>query len=110
MAREDPVRVALEVIQAERPAAREPVAPSTRTKVIPAMKPMPRVGVKAVPRIPDQASRTFPKGTQHGYSYVSGPSPSSWTRTPRVRARAVFLPLNLLRFLPPRVSLAMEDL
>ena len=38
-----------------------------------------------MPRIPDQASRTFPKGTQHGYSY-------------------------LLRFLPPRVSLAMEDL
>ena len=83
MAREDPVRVALEVIQAERRAAREPVAPSTRTKVIPAVKPMPRVGVKAMPRIPDQASRTFPKGTQHGYCYVSGPSPSSWTRTPR---------------------------
>ena len=36
MAREDPVRVALEVIQAERRAVREPVAPSTRTKVIPA--------------------------------------------------------------------------
>ena len=82
MAREDPVRVALEEIQAERRAAREPVAPSTRTKVIPAVKPMPRVGVKAMPRIPDQASRTFPKGIQHGYSYVSGPSPSSWTRTP----------------------------
>ena len=82
MAREDPVRVALEVIQAERRAACEPVAPSTRTKVIPAVKPMPRVGVKAMPRIPDQASRTFPKGIQHGYSYVSGPSPSSWTRTP----------------------------
>ena len=44
MAREDPVRVALEVIQAERRAVREPVAPSTRTKVIPAVKPMPRVG------------------------------------------------------------------
>ena len=81
MAREDPVRVALEVIQAERRAVREPVAPSTRTKVIPAVKPMPRVGVKAMPRIPDPASRTFPKGAQHGYSYVSGPSPASWTRT-----------------------------
>ena len=79
MAREDPVRVALEVIQAERRAVREPVAPSTRTKVIPAVKPMPRVGVKAMPRIPDPASRTFPKGAQHGYSYVSGPSPASWT-------------------------------
>ena len=93
MAREDPVRVALEVIQAERCAAREPVAPSTRTKVIPAVKPMPRVGVKAMPRIPDQASRTFPKGTQHGYSYVSGPSPSSWTRTPtRTRSGRVPAP------------------
>ena len=83
MAREDPVRVALEVIQAERRAAREPVAPSTRTKVIPAVKPMPRV----------LASRTFPKGTQHGYSYVSGPSPSSWTRTPtRTRSGRVLAP------------------
>ena len=91
MAREDPVRVALEVIQAERRAAREPVAPSTRTKVIPAVKPMPRVGVKAMPRIPDQASRTFPKGTQHGYSYVSGPSPSSWTPT-RTRSGRVPAP------------------
>ena len=93
MAREDPVRVALEVIQAERRAVREPVAPSTRTKVIPAVKPMPRVGVKAMPRIPDPASRTFPKGAQHGYSYVSGPSPASWTRTPtRTRSSRVPAP------------------
>ena len=84
MAREDPVRVALEVIRAERRAVREPVAPSTRTKVILAVKPMPRVGVKAMPRLPDPASRTFFKGAQHGYSYVSGPSPASWTRTPAV--------------------------
>ena len=82
MAREDPVRVALEMIQAERRAAHAPVAPFTRTKVIPAVKPMPRVGVKAMPRIPHPASRTFPKGAQHGYCYVSGPSPDSWTRTP----------------------------
>ena len=82
MAREDPVRVALEMIQAERRAARAPVAPFTRTKVIPAVKPMPRVGVKAMPRIPHPGSRTFPKGAQHGYCYVSGPSPDSWTRTP----------------------------
>ena len=93
MAREDPVRVALEVIQAERRAVREPVAPSTRTKVIPAVKPMPRVGAKAMPRIPDPASRTFPKGAQHGYSYVSGPSPASWTRTPtRTRSNRVPAP------------------
>ena len=93
MAREDRVRVALEVIQAERRAVREPVAPSTRTKVIPAVKPMPRVGVKAMPRIPDPASRTFPKGAQHGYSYVSGPSPASWTRTPtRTRSSRVPAP------------------
>ena len=38
MAREDPVRVALQMIQAERRAARAPVAPFTRTKVIPAVK------------------------------------------------------------------------
>ena len=82
MAREDPVRVALEMIQAERRAARPPVAPFTRTKVVPAVKPMPRVGVKAMPRIPHPDSRTFPKGAQHGYCYVSGPSPDSWTRTP----------------------------
>ena len=106
MAREDPVRVALEVIQAERRAAREPVAPSTRTKVIPAVKPMPRVGVKANNVLLGLAY-LFPKGTQHGYSYVSGPSPCSWTRTPtRTRSGRV----HLLRFLPPRVSLAMEDL
>ena len=89
---------------------KEPVALSTRTKVIPAVKPMPRVGVKAMPRIPDQASRTFPKGIQHGYSYVSGPSPSSWTRTP-TRTRSGRGPAPQPAALPAATRvLAMEDL
>ena len=100
MAREDPVRVALEVIQAERRAAREPVAPSTRTKAIPAVKPMPRVGVKAMPRVPFQKVLSMATATSAAHGL----------ELPRVRAQAVFLPLNLLRFLPPRVSLTMEDL